>query len=801
MRNWSLGEGDPLFLTLAADARLAAPNYVDDHIWELEFAAGEPPVLALHTTYGLRARSMRLFPRFTEAGRSVSAAAEFASPPRVRSFYPNFLELTFSPFAGLEVTYEVRVPASNILAGRVSLVNRTSAARRLQLEMCATLFPLDGHALAHTQIQMVNVLVGQTGGLVPLLFMTGGPLPGLGPHPSLMVDLDLGPGASRQLTWVLASADSLQASFDAARLTAARPWEAERARIELVNAAGMLDIQSGDPDWDAALAFSQSAAYGLFFPANENLPFPSFVRARVSGQGYSRSGDGSDHPASWAGQSPLETYYLASLLPAAPALAQGLVRNFLSTQEEDGTVDHQPGLGGQRARFHAMPLLASLAWNVFRMSEDEAFLSEIFPKVAKYFWAWFSPRNDRDHDGLPEWGSLFQTGYEDNPLFSLWHPWAQGADITSMRHPALLAMLYREARVLMQMAARLGRQEETLLVEKQAETLKSALQALWEPRSALYHYCDRASGVSAPGKVLARQRGPGTIKLKQTFEPPVRLLIEVQTKGPAVKRPQVIIGEYVTKGESEVIAGASFQWKAGGMVATTQQVHGKIGRIQVKGIEAEDKVIIRTLHYTTEDHTLLLPLWAGVPDLQQAQAMIGRAVLDAGRFDRPFGLPACPLPPAFGPASASKRALPPNEDAACIGVSLPWNQLICEGLLAYGFRAEAARLVARLMNGVIQTLKQKHAFYSSYHAESGAGLGERNALSGLAPLGLFLQTLGVQILSSTRVRLEGKNPFPWPVTVRYRGMTVLRGLEDTLVTFPNGKSVTVKGMEAVIVSL
>jgi len=39
------------------------------------------------------------------------------------------------------------------------------------------------------------------------------------------------------------------------------------------------------------------------------------------------------------------------------------------------------------------------------------------------------------------------------------------------------------------------------------------------------------------------------------------------------------------------------------------------------------------------------------------------------------------------------------------------------------------------------------------------------------------------------------------VTIRYRGMMVLRGLEDTLVTFPNGKSVTVKGMEAVIVSL
>ncbi len=788
MRTWSLGAGDPAFLTLAADARLAAPNYVNDHIWELEFAAGEPPALALHTTYGLRARSMRLFPRFTEAGRSVSASTDFAVPARLLRFYPNFLELTFSPFAGLEVAYEVRVPASYIIAGRVSLVNRTSVARRLLLEMCALLLPLDGHVMTHTQIQMVNVLVGQTGGLVPLLFMTGGPLAGPGPHPSLAVALDLGPGASRQLTWVLASTDSHQASFDSARLLAARPWDAERARIELVNAAGMLDIQTGDPDWDAALAFSQSAAYGLFFPANENLPFPSFVRTRVPDQGYSRSGHGGDYPASWAGQSPLEAYYLASILPAAPGLAEGLLRNYFSTQEEDGAIDHQPGLGGQRARFHAMPLLASLAWKVFRGSEDEAFLSEIFPKLVKYFWAWFSPSNDRDRDGLPEWSDPFQTGYEDNPMFSLWHPWAQGAEVASMRNPALLSMLYREAQVLIRMAAQLERQEETRLIQKQAETLKSALQAAWDARAALYRYSDRKTGVSALGKVLARQRGPGTIKLKQTFEPPVRLLVEVQTKRPAAKRPQVTIGEYVTKGESEVISGAQFQWKSGGVVATSQQVHGKIGRIQVKGVDAADKVIVRTLDYTGEDHTLLLPLWAGVPDLQQAQVMIGRAVLDAGRFDRPFGLPACPLLPT--PEAASVN----------LAVSLPWNQLVCEGLLAYGFRVEAARLVARLMNGVIQNLKQNRAFYQYYHAETGNGLGERNALSGLAPVGLFLQVLGVQVLSSTRVRLEGKNPFPWAVTIQYRGLKIVRGLEKTEITFPNGKTITVTEPGALIVA-
>lgn len=789
MRTWSLGMGDPVLLTLAADARLAKADYANDHIWELEPGSGEPPSLALQTTYGLRARSMRIFPRFTESGRPISDPAEFAAAPRIRCLYPNFTELVFSPLAGLEVVHEIRVPQSNAIAGRLSLTNHTSAARSLQLEICGVLIPLEGHVLTHTQMQMVNVLVGQTGNLVPLLFLTGGPLSGPGPQPSLAVDLDLAPGATRQLTWVLASTDAHQVSFDTARLIAAQPWDAERARIELVNAAGMVDIHTGDPEWDATLALSQGAAQGLFFPANDNLPSPSFVRARGVDQGYSRKGDGSDHPAAWAGQSALEAYYLSSILPGAPNLGQGLLHNFLSTQTEEGVIDSRPGLGGQRARTHAMPLLASLAWKLFCATEDEEFLLEAFPKLLKYFWAWFSPGNDRDRDGIPEWSDTFQAGYEDNPLFSVWHPWARGADITCIRNPALISMLYHEARALAHIAGRLERREEMTLVEQQAETLKTALGRAWDPPTALYRYSDRETGLSAPGKVLARQRGSGTIKLKQSFQPPVRLLIEVQTKNPASKRPQAAIGKYITKGETEIISGASFQWKAGGMVATSQQVHEKIGRVEIKGVDASDKVIVRTLDYTSEDHTLLLPLWAGLPDLQQAQAMIARVVLDAKRFDRPFGLPACPFPPA------------PQAEPVCLGVSLPWNQLVGEGLLAYGFRTEAARLVTCLMKSVTQNLKQNRSFYQYYHAETGQGMGERNALSGLAPVGLFLQTLGVHVLSSTRVRLEGKNPFPWPVTVRYRGLEIVRGLEVTELTFPNGKTVTVTDPSALIVTM
>jgi hypothetical protein len=68
-------------------------------------------------------------------------------------------------------------------------------------------------------------------------------------------------------------------------------------------------------------------------------------------------------------------------------------------------------------------------------------------------------------------------------------------------------------------------------------------------------------------------------------------------------------------------------------------------------------------------------------------------------------------------------------------------------------------------------------------------------------VGLFLQVLGVQILSPRRVRLEGENPFPWEVTICFRGLKVVRGLRKTEVTFANGRSVTVTDTSPCIVEM
>jgi hypothetical protein len=792
MRDWSLTPGDPLHLTLAADSRLCKPDYVNDHIWEVQFGAADPAAVALHTTFGLRARSMRIFLRFTEGSSVITDPNTFIAKPSLRRFHPNFLTLDFVPFENLQVSTDFWVPESHAVTGRISLTNKSNAVRQIKLEVCAVLNPLDGQSIIPTQQQLVNILAGQTSGIAPVLFMTGGPKHGPGPYPSLLLDLELGPGATRTLAFAEAALDTIPEAFELARKTAARTWEAERTRIEMLQASEELDIQTGDADWDAALSFSQKAAHALFFNGNDHLPNPSFVYARHIDSGFSRKGDGTDYAPSWNGQAPIESYYIASILQGAPQVTKNLILNFLSTQNEDGEVDGKPGIAAQRGKLLAAPLLASLTWKYYQATHDEDFLADVFPKLVKFFWSWFSSAHDRNRDGAPEWDHLLQTGFDDNPIFDVWHPWSQGLDISLVHSPSLEAMLYREAGSITKIANILGKpEEETGMIYAQAEKIRESIEASWNPNQSFYSYRDRETGLVSTGKVIAKKKGDGNMRPKFESEKGVRLLIEIKTKNPAARRPEVEISEYFTKtkGEVEMILGHQFQWRTGGLVATSQKIYSRIGRVNVQGLDEKDTVNVRTIDTTGEDITLALPMWAQIPDKQKAHALIGRNIMTADRFDRPFGLPSLPASPD------------PEADAVSMSVHFPWNQLIGEGLLAHGFRAEATRLTAHMMNAVIQNLKQNHSFYQRYHAETGAGIGERNALQGFAPVGLFMQTLGVSILSSTRVRLEGRNLYPWPVTIKYKGLTIVRSMEQTTITFINGESVIVQDETACIVEM
>ncbi len=819
MRDWHLTNNDPITLRLAADVRLTPTDYADDHIWELSLAGGDPPALALRTSYGLRARDMRLFPSFVEGDKTATDPAEFASPPLVRAFFVNYLRLTFDPFPGLPVAAEYWCPDSHSVAGRLTLTNEGAEARRVQVWLSALLKPIENpRHLGPAKLEEFMALEGHTGNLDITVVLEGLAETAPAPYPTLSRTFEIAPDESVSVRWVEAALpasagrdesptrlySNARPGGDASpeakrsgegelfpthclpliRSILAREWDGESARIELVN-AGLLDIETGDKDWDAALAFAQTVALSCYVGPTAHLPHPSFIFTRHPDKGYSRKGDGSDHNWQWDGQVTTEAYVnLPQIASAAPDLAKGVIRNWLAVQGPDGFIDWKPGLAGQRNRALCIPILASLAWRTFgEYTEDKDFLAEVYPGLRRFVDVWLTRKHDRDEDGVPEWSSTIQSAFDDCPSFVPWQVWAQGADITLAEAPDLAAYLYRECRTLSRMAALLGQPEDPALAER-ANRLQRAVEAMWRDDTASYHYVDRDSHEVTRGQALASGKGDLAVEVNRRFFPPARIV--VKAVGPKDARPnmEVVLSGRGRRGRHrvETLKRSLVRWYFGVGTATSEKLYAELERVEVRGLTEDFDVTVSVVDYSREDQMLLLPLWGGVPDSVRAETLVRKTILDPERYWRPYGLPNC---------SARDPAYKPDNREGSGGVWLMWNTMIGEGLVEHGYRAEAAELITKLMTAMIHCLKSDKAFREAYNADKLEGLGERNYLWGVAPVHLFMLTLGVRILSPRKVFLEGRNPFPWAVTVRHKGVTVVKGYEVATVTFPSGRQVTV----------
>lgn len=790
MRTWNLAAGDPLQLTLAADPRLGRADYAADIIWELALGRGEPPALAAQTTLGLRAGRVMFFPLYTRLGKSRLDPAAFHHPPRISRLLPNYAALHFSPFEGIDVQAEYWVPESGVLVGRVRTANKSILPHNLRLEWAGLLTPLEGgEGMGLVQMGLGSVLQGSSGGLSVVCFAAGSPQHGKGPYPALSFHMELYPGNAHTLTWSAAVSPDATAAFDLARTAVVRPFDAETARIELVNAAGQVEIITGEPEWDAALMLAQKSALGLFLGASDALPQPSFVLTRRTDQGASTRGGG-DYGYLWGGQTALDAYYLSHiLLPGGAEPLKGLLDNFLAAQAENGAIDMKPGLAGQRTRLLAQPVLASLAARLAPWLDDPAWAARVYPGLASFFKAWFGPEVDRDGDGMPEWQHPLQTGLESSPLFDRWNPSAQGVDIGFIESPALASMLYRECRSLQQLARLAGREEDLPALEEQAARLRAAVEETWDRPVRSYRYRDLATHACLPGKTFFEASGPGEFNLRvKKLKGPQRLVLHVQVAGqstlPVVAR---VFGQNAEEKEiDEEFGPRSFTWSGGHGVATSQQVFFRVTRLEIDGLGDDDRAALHAADMTQLDISLLLPLWAGLASAAQVEHLLQSWFGD--RLE-PFGLASCPpddRPPA-----------PP--EMAC--VALPWNALVVEGLLAADRRSEAARLITGWMQAAVQTLKQERGFRQFYRGADGQGLGERDHLWGIPPVGLLLAAAGLEKFTPQEAILRGFNPFPWPITVQWRRVRITLERTRSVVQLPGRPPLILEGPAARRVSL
>jgi hypothetical protein len=774
----------PYSLTLAADSRLTQTNYVNDHIWELIIGNSEPPSVSLQTTFGLRAKVCRIFPRFILNGQVVNNPIEFYRPITIHHYFPNYIRLTFKPFSNVNVQLEYWVPGSQSIAGRSKISNTGQEKCMFQLEWAELLIPsAEGYRMAVDEIGMTTVLTGNTSNLFPVLYLTGGVQAGKSPYPSLNLSYELKPHKEVESTWVQAALAGKKESFDQAKGLINRNWQAEFSRIERVNSQD-LEIKTGDRDWNRAFYFSQVLANQLFISATEKVKSQAVVQSRKPDQGFSLVGDGSDYDYQWNGQTIQDAVYLSYLLlPSSPYRFKGILQNFFDSQTSDGEIDWKPGLGGQRSQLLCTPLLARLCLLLFEYTEEISYLETVYPKLLRYFFSWFSDHNDRDKDGIPEWDQLIQTGYDENPYFSFTYPWSMGVDISCVESPDLASYLYDECQALHKMATRFGDKATVTQLESIAAGLKGMVLQSWSDQQIGYQYLDRDSHTNSPLELLGSLQGEGVLNINQEFPQPVRPFFHIKINKEGTLPIQIYIHGTTSGGLHRVerIATQRIHWHQNSAFVTSESTFIYLEQIQVRGISKDIEVEARTGLNRYYDQTLLLPLWAGIPSEEQAKILINLIIMNKNRFLRPYGFKSC--------IDSDETIDSPEEFS---WVNLLFNNFILSGLTRYGEQKKAAELFTRFMNAVVKSLNTDLKFHPLYHGETGKPIGPTNTLTSIVPIGLFLKILGVKIISSTKIEITGPNPFPWPVAIKYCGLTIVQEENRALITFPDGQSTAIE---------
>jgi hypothetical protein len=779
LRRWTLTPTDPYCAIIAADARYSATDYDDDQSWELQLGTSDAPALAFSTRYGGRLGLASLVPLFTLDGAPHYAAQDFSSPPALVGFAPAYLRAEAALTPSLDVVSEYFVFESRAAGGRFTLNNQGAApvSMRCDLvgfaaaegrELRVALLPTEqGHALTF----------GKVGNFRPVIVVESGASDGLSTS-RVGVAITVPAGGEAVVRWAHGGERSAAASLALAKRWLARDWDAVRDRA-LRGQAQIPHIETGDADLDALLAASYQQLLQAFLNPTAHLPKPSPVGTRHPGRGFSPRPNGADHPRAWAGQSPALTYLTAlAIAPVDAGWAQGIVRNLLAVQRDDGWIDWRPGLGGQRQGLLYLPLLARLTWGIFQFTEDDAFLREVFPGLLRFLRRWQADDLDADGDGWPEWQADVQTGYPYFPTFGRGYPWAQNADIRTAETPSLLAFLLSEAISLREIAWYLresvAEAECVALVEK----LTTALEALWA--GDRYAYRDRDTHQTTSGRsVFSDAPADAPLFLAEPLDPPARLLITVQGGAEHTPRLQLTVEGRDAHGEParEVITPDQLVWTHSRGAVTTQTAFSVVDALHPEGLIRVYRMSGATVDWTRRDLNALLPLW--IPGLNEDRA--------APLVD--FYQSALAVPNGVTMVATDDPAFKPDHKDGAGGVWPFWLTLIAEGLLEAGRTHEAADLTMRLLQAQVEVLRANKVFSEYYHTEASVGLGEQGAVSGMAPLYVFLRLAGLRILSAHKVWAGGDYPFEQPITVRQLGVTIVRSAQGTQVRFPSGRVV------------
>lgn len=791
LREWQLGPTDPMAPRFAADARAGRTVPADDQTWQLRLGGPSEPAIALETRYGGRVGLARVVPAWLIGRRTVLETQGYHAPPVLTAFTPDYCCVRAGLTAALALTVEVWVMESQAIGGRFMLHNRGETPQRARLDLSAQA-ARENDALQVFLLTLENnaaaLQLGRLPGLQPVLLLEGAQPMGATRAQLCSTLPEIAPGATASVRWVLAGLPNRDDSLLLAHQWLSAPdWDAHFATIAR-RAAAVPQIATGDTDWDLALAWSQQLILRCFLPASDHLPHASFVSARKTSTGYSGTGaHASGFTYAWGGQSLPDALTIAGAVAlAAPELAQGVVRNFLAVQREDGWIDARPGLDGQRTGVLAPPLLAALAHTVYRFTGDKEFLAACLDGLVALFFRWANPPGgdvDADGDGAPEWQDVQQGAFDQGPLFAQSRTWSQGIDPRMIETPDLVALLLHEGRLILQIAEAVGRRAAfEAEIAPVLERLGTALESFWDEAAGAYRPRDRDSHVTTGGTLVFAGKGDETIAVRTALPEPGRLILRVT--GGLGRKPAMecaIEGTDIAGNPAhETVPAGAFDWYRGGGTATTRTAWSAITHLRFSGLSRVFKIEARTADLTHPDLGWFVPLITGaLPDDRAARLVA--ALTDPAQYWRAHGLAGVP---------ANRAPYDPLHREGPGGCWPEWNARLGLALLRRGYAAESVALFRRVIGAQAAILRREQTFRRYWSPDTGEGLGDAEVIQGTVSVEWFAELFGAFVRDARTVVITGPYRFgDAPMTWMQHGVMITRDGAGATIAFPSGHRV------------
>src|SRR5664279_2851579 len=275
MTRWQLSPNHPLALQLAADARLSQTDYLDDQVWELALGSPGETALALQTNYGGRIGLASLLPLWRIDNRAVYQYQAYTDPPVITAFAPGYAQASAKITPRLQLRVDFWVMDSHAVGARLTVKN-TGQALDLGLdlvgfaaaaghEMKLGMMPLPGGGQA--------LALGKIGSLNPVVILENGQA---APNSNNTLSASFHIPAKGQIVvrWVHAGLPNRDESRALAQKWLLQNWNNALHRITRA-AQAIPEIQTGDDDTEATIAFAYQQVVQSFLKPTASLPYPS----------------------------------------------------------------------------------------------------------------------------------------------------------------------------------------------------------------------------------------------------------------------------------------------------------------------------------------------------------------------------------------------------------------------------------------------------------------------------------------------------------------------------------------------